>query len=113
MIDHWWQTETGWAIAGNPTGLESMPIKAGSATKPIPGYQVEILNELGENMPANQQGFVALKGLYHQAVCQPFGVTMTVLSRAIWRNSPVIMYPVMAVISMKKGISSSWDASMM
>ncbi|HBK7244182.1 TPA: propionyl-CoA synthetase [Vibrio cholerae] len=61
VIDHWWQTETGWAIAGNPTGLESMPIKAGSATKPIPGYQVEILNELGENMPANQQGFVALK----------------------------------------------------
>ncbi|GHY03575.1 prpE protein [Vibrio cholerae] len=61
VIDHWWQTETGWAIAGNPTGLESMPIKAGSATKPIPGYQVEILNELGEKMPANQQGFVALK----------------------------------------------------
>ncbi|PRQ63372.1 propionyl-CoA synthetase [Vibrio sp. V01_P9A10T6] len=61
VVDHWWQTETGWAIAGNPIGLESMPIKAGSATKPIPGYQVEILNELGEVMPANQQGFVALK----------------------------------------------------
>lgn len=61
VVDHWWQTETGWAIAGNPIGLESMPIKTGSATKPIPGYQVEILNELGEVMPANQQGFVALK----------------------------------------------------
>ncbi|MBF4277570.1 propionyl-CoA synthetase [Vibrio anguillarum] len=61
VVDHWWQTETGWAIAGNPIGLESMPIKAGSATKPIPGYQVEILNELGQVMPANQQGFVALK----------------------------------------------------
>ncbi|OEE76208.1 propionyl-CoA synthetase [Vibrio ordalii] len=61
VVDHWWQTETGWAIAGNPIGLESMPIKAGSATKPIPGYQVEILNELGKVMPANQQGFVALK----------------------------------------------------
>lgn len=61
VIDHWWQTETGWAIAGNPTGLELMPVKAGSATKPLPGYQVEILNEFGEVLPANQQGFVALK----------------------------------------------------
>jgi propionyl-CoA synthetase len=61
VIDHWWQTETGWAISGNPTGLEMMPVKAGSATKPIPGYQVEVLNEVGESVPANQQGFVALK----------------------------------------------------
>ncbi|MCG3766424.1 propionyl-CoA synthetase [Vibrio cincinnatiensis] len=61
VIDHWWQTETGWAIAGNTLGLEFMPVKAGSATKAIPGYQVEILNELGEPLPANQQGFVALK----------------------------------------------------
>ncbi|CAH1534279.1 propionyl-CoA synthetase [Vibrio jasicida] len=61
VIDHWWQTETGWAIAGNPTGIEMMPVKAGSATKPIPGYQVEILNEVGMPVGANQQGFVALK----------------------------------------------------
>ncbi|ABU71355.1 propionyl-CoA synthetase [Vibrio campbellii] len=61
VIDHWWQTETGWAIAGNPTGIEMMPVKAGSATKPIPGYQVEILNEMGMPVGVNQQGFVALK----------------------------------------------------
>lgn len=61
VIDHWWQTETGWAISANPTGLESLPVKAGSSTKPVPGYQVEILNELGEPAQANQQGFVALK----------------------------------------------------
>lgn len=61
VIDHWWQTETGWAIAGNPTGIEMMPVKPGSATKPIPGYQVDILNELGECVPPNQQGFVSLK----------------------------------------------------
>ncbi|WP_164648396.1 propionyl-CoA synthetase [Vibrio astriarenae] len=61
VIDHWWQTETGWAIAGNPTGIELMPVKAGSSTKPIPGYQVEILNEAGEAQAPNQQGFVALK----------------------------------------------------
>lgn len=61
VIDHWWQTETGWAIAGNPTGLELMPVKPGSATKPIPGYQVAVLNEIGDSLAANQQGFVALK----------------------------------------------------
>jgi len=61
VIDHWWQTETGWAISANPTGLESLPVKAGSSTKPVPGYQVEILNELGELALPNQQGFVALK----------------------------------------------------
>ncbi len=53
VIDHWWQTETGWAIAGNPTGIEMMPVKAGSSTKPIPGYQVEILDELGEPVKPN------------------------------------------------------------
>ncbi|MCG9682398.1 propionyl-CoA synthetase [Vibrio sp. Isolate23] len=61
VVDHWWQTETGWAIAGNPMGIELMPVKAGSATKPIPGYQVEILDELGEPVAPNKQGFVALK----------------------------------------------------
>lgn len=61
VIDHWWQTETGWAIAGNPIGIEAMPVKAGSATKPIPGYQVDILDELGEIAAPGQQGFVALK----------------------------------------------------
>ncbi|WP_261895533.1 propionyl-CoA synthetase [Vibrio cyclitrophicus] len=61
VIDHWWQTETGWAISANSTGLESLPVKAGSSTKPVPGYQVEILNELGELALPNQQGFVALK----------------------------------------------------
>ncbi|MEZ8629784.1 propionyl-CoA synthetase [Vibrio lentus] len=61
VIDHWWQTETGWAISANPTGLESLPVKAGSSTKPVPGYQVEVLSELGEVALPNQQGFVALK----------------------------------------------------
>lgn len=61
VIDHWWQTETGWAISSNPVGIESMPIKAGSSTKPSPGFKVEILNELGEPVGPNQQGFVSLK----------------------------------------------------
>ncbi|MFA0441872.1 propionyl-CoA synthetase [Vibrio sp. 10N.286.49.C2] len=61
VIDHWWQTETGWAIASNPIGLEAMPVKAGSSTLPSPGFTVEILNELGEALPAGKQGFVSLK----------------------------------------------------
>ncbi|EHU4801231.1 propionyl-CoA synthetase [Vibrio vulnificus] len=61
VIDHWWQTETGWAIAGNMVGIELMPVKAGSATMSIPGYQVEILDEMGLRAGPMQQGFVALK----------------------------------------------------
>ncbi|MFA4730018.1 propionyl-CoA synthetase [Vibrio vulnificus] len=61
VIDHWWQTETGWAIAGNMVGIELMPVKAGSATMPIPGYQVDILDEMGLRAGPMQQGFVALK----------------------------------------------------
>ncbi|ATD06305.1 acetate--CoA ligase [Pseudoalteromonas piscicida] len=61
VIDHWWQTETGWAIASNPVGIELMPTKAGSATVPTPGYQVEILDVDGSPCEANQQGVVAVK----------------------------------------------------
>ncbi|MGL6313799.1 propionyl-CoA synthetase [Vibrio sp. WXL103] len=61
VIDHWWQTETGWAIAANPMGIEPMSVKAGSSTKPTPGYDVVILDESGQPQEANKQGFVALK----------------------------------------------------
>lgn len=61
VIDHWWQTETGWAIASNPVGIELLPTKAGSATVATPGYQVEILDVDGSPCQANEQGVVALK----------------------------------------------------
>ena len=62
IIDHWWQTETGWAIASNPRGIEKgFPTKAGSATFPSPGFQVQILDEQGVVVPANQQGAVVIK----------------------------------------------------
>ena len=47
MVDHWWQTETGWSIAANPMGVEPLPIKAGSPTVPMPGYDVRILHDDG------------------------------------------------------------------
>ena len=61
VIDHWWQTETGWAIAGNPVGIEQLPTKAGSATCPIPGFNVQILDNNGRGQAANEQGSVAIK----------------------------------------------------
>jgi propionyl-CoA synthetase len=61
VLDHWWQTETGWAIAANMHGLESMPVKPGSSTVPVPGFNVEILDEAGNRLAANEQGFIAVK----------------------------------------------------
>lgn len=61
VIDHWWQTETGWAICANPTGLESLPVKAGSSTVPVPGFNVKILDEMGNELGPNQQGSIAIK----------------------------------------------------
>ncbi|MDH3634658.1 MAG: propionyl-CoA synthetase [Gammaproteobacteria bacterium] len=61
VLDHWWQTETGWAIAANLHGLESMPVKSGSSTMPVPGFNVRILDEAGNELPANEQGFIAIK----------------------------------------------------
>lgn len=61
VVDHWWQTETGWAIVGNLLGIESMPVKPGSSTVPAPGYNVKILDDYGTEMGANQQGFIAVK----------------------------------------------------
>ncbi len=61
VIDHWWQTETGWAIAANMTGVEELPCKAGSATVPVPGYHIEILDDEGKPLPAGTQGSIAIK----------------------------------------------------
>jgi propionyl-CoA synthetase len=61
VLDHWWQTETGWAIAANLHGLESMPVKPGSSTMPVPGFNVQILDKQGKQMPANSQGFITIK----------------------------------------------------
>jgi propionyl-CoA synthetase len=61
VIDHWWQTETGWAIAGNPVGLGALPVKHGSPTVPMPGYDLRILNEGGREVPSNAMGSIAVK----------------------------------------------------
>jgi propionyl-CoA synthetase len=61
VIDHWWQTETGWAIAGNFLGIERLPVKPGSAGRPVPGYDVRILDDQGEEVPAGTMGRIMLR----------------------------------------------------
>ncbi len=61
VIDHWWQTETGWPIVTNPIGIERLPVKPGSPTKPVPGYDVRILDELGHEVPDGTVGAICLK----------------------------------------------------
>jgi propionyl-CoA synthetase len=60
VIDHWWQTETGWAIAGNPLGIEALPVKVGSPSVPMPGYDVRILDEGGHEMKRGELGAIAI-----------------------------------------------------
>ncbi|MHB1342746.1 MAG: propionyl-CoA synthetase [Thermoleophilia bacterium] len=61
VVDHWWQTETGWPIAANCMGIEQFPIKAGSPTKAVPGYDVQILDAEARNVPAGSEGIVTMK----------------------------------------------------
>ena len=61
VIDHWWQTETGWAICANPIGVEQLPVRPGSPTLPMPGYDVQVLDEEGNVLPAGQMGAICIR----------------------------------------------------
>jgi propionyl-CoA synthetase len=61
VIDHWWQTETGWAICANCLGIELLPVKPGSPTKPVPGYQLTVLDEQHNEVPAGDIGALVIK----------------------------------------------------
>ncbi len=61
VVDHWWQTETGWPIAANCMGIEPLPIKPGSPTRPVPGYDVRILGEGGEARARGEEGAIAIR----------------------------------------------------
>ena len=60
-IDHWWQTESGWPMISNMMGVEYLPIKPGSAGKAVAGYDIKIFNENGEELAANEEGYVVIK----------------------------------------------------
>ena len=61
VIDHWWQTETGWPIGANCVGLGMLPVKPGSCTKSVPGYDVRVLGEDGKDLPPGQIGSIVIK----------------------------------------------------
>ncbi|MDO5706338.1 MAG: propionyl-CoA synthetase [Paracoccus sp. (in: a-proteobacteria)] len=61
VIDHWWQTETGWAIAANPFGIEPLPVKKGSPSVAMPGHDVQVLDEGGNPVEAGVLGAIAIK----------------------------------------------------
>lgn len=61
VVDHWWQTETGYAIAANPLGLEELPVKLGSPTVPMPGHDVQILGDDGHEVAKGEMGAIAIK----------------------------------------------------
>ncbi len=61
VVDHWWQTETGWAITGNPLGLGALPVKPGSSTVPMPGFALAVLDEAGKPLPPGTMGSLAIR----------------------------------------------------
>lgn len=61
VIDHWWQTESGWPMLANMVNVELLPIKPGSATKPVPGFDIRVVDSEGESMPPNQEGAVVIR----------------------------------------------------
>ena len=61
VVDHWWQTETGWPVAANPLGLEALPAKAGSPTVPMPGWDVRVLDPSGSPAPTDVDGALVVK----------------------------------------------------
>jgi propionyl-CoA synthetase len=61
VIDHWWQTETGWPIVANPAGIELLPVKPGSPTRPLPGWDVQVLDTAGKPVDAGTDGAIVVK----------------------------------------------------
>jgi propionyl-CoA synthetase len=61
VIDNWWQTETGWPITANLRGLDPMPLKSGSSSVPVPGYDVRVVNESGEEVPRGTEGNIVIR----------------------------------------------------
>ena len=77
VVDHWWQTESGWPMVANQLGIEALPVKPGSPTKPVCGYDLQILDENGTPLGPNEEGYVCLK-LPLPPGCLP----------TLWRDTP-------------------------
>ncbi|GJM05294.1 MAG: propionyl-CoA synthetase [marine bacterium B5-7] len=96
VIDHWWQTETGWAITANCMGLEQLPVKHGSTSRPVPGYNLQVLDEKGISLPAGEMGKIALK------LPLPPGCL-----QSLWKNDQAYID---SYLSVYDGYYITWDA---
>ena len=97
VIDNWWQTETGWPIAANLRGLEPMPVKPGSPSVPVPGYDVRVLGAHGEPVPPGDGGRdLPPAAAAARAPCRRCGRTTTGTSPATCRPSPATTSPATA-----------------
>ncbi len=90
VIDHWWQTETGWAIGANCVGLELLPVKPGSCTEPVPGFDILVLDAQGKNVPAGETGNVVVRLPLPRGVSPRSGRMIRILSRRIFLRIPAI-----------------------
>lgn len=96
VIDHWWQTETGWAITANCMGLEPLPVKQGSASRPVPGFNLQVLDETGQPLPENEMGKMALKLPLAPGCLQ-----------SLWKNDQGFID---SYLSVYEGYYMTWDA---
>ncbi|MCE9678206.1 propionyl-CoA synthetase [Shewanella sp. AS1] len=88
VIDHWWQTETGWPVAANLMGVAPVPVKAGSPALAVPGYNVQVVDEMGKSVAANQTGNVVIK-----LPLPPGTLTTLWQNEARYKDSYLSMYP--------------------
>ena len=88
VVDHWWQTETGWPIVANPRGLEPLPIKPGSPSVPVPGYDVRVLDGTAPSGRRARRGRSRSGCRCRPAPCPRSGATTTASSRGICVPTP-------------------------
>ena len=111
VIDHWWQTETGWAIAGNPLGLGMLPVKHGSPTVPMPGYDVRIVDEAVQGSAGRQDGLdrrQAAAAARH--ACRRCGSRTSASGKATSPSSPATTRPPTPASWTRTATCSSWAA---
>ena len=107
VIDHWWQTETSWAISSNCTGIEMMKTKYGSACKAVPGYDVKIIKPDQALAKPNEMGDIVVKLPFLQELSQLYGMLMKDIKKLICQTMKVIIKLMMLVILMKMVIFGS------
>jgi propionyl-CoA synthetase len=108
IIDHWWQTESGSPMVANMLGIEPLPVKMGSSTIPVSGYDLQILDENGQQLPANEEGYVC----FHQVLRLHSGTTMPVLRVLISKNLKAITYLAMVATKTTTAMCLSWGGLM-